>query len=328
MRFRPTFLRALFLGATLLSVVLTNVEAQQPTKPPQIGFLCWIACAGPYYEAFWERLRDLGYADYRNIRFVNQHATGDPAVLQDMARELVRLGVNVIVADTTVAALAAKNATGSIPIVAITDDPVRSGLVASLARPGGSITGLSLVTPELSAKRLELLKAAVPSASRVGVLWSPGIPAIAPTLREMEIAAPALDITIHLPEGRRLMELDRALGRMTNGRVDALIVFTDTRTMSQPELIVRRVLESRLPAMYDHTDLVAAGGLMAYGASVRDLYQRAARYVDKVLKGAKPADLPIERPARFDFVINMKTARALGLEIPPSLLIRADKIIE
>lgn len=320
--------RRFLLAASALLAAPLAAEGQQPANLPQIGFLCWIGCGGPYYEAFWGRLRELGYADYRNIGFVDQHAMGDHVVLENLARELVGLKVTVIVADSTVTALAAKKATRTIPIVAITDDPVQSGLVASLARPGGNITGLSLFAPELNAKRLELLKEAVPRAKRVGVLWSPGFSAVAPTFKEMEFRASALGVTVYFPEVHTMMELDRALATMAKGRVDALIVFADTRTISQPELIVRRVRESGLAAMYDHTDLVTAGGLMAYGVSFRDVYRRAADYVDKILKGVKPADLPVERPTNFELVINMKTAKTLGLTIPRSVLLRANQVIE
>jgi putative tryptophan/tyrosine transport system substrate-binding protein len=242
----------------------------------------------------------------------------------------VRLQADVIVAPSTPPALAAKNATKTIPIVTVgVVDPVGLGLVTSLARPGGNITGLtSYVTHEISAKQLEVLKATVPKVSRVAVLWNPATPAAALWLRETEVASLALGVQLQPLEARSLNDFDGAFAAMTTQRAGALLVLEDVLFINHRIRLADLAAKSRLPAMYTRREYVEAGGLMSYGPITSELFRRAATYVDKILRGAKPADLPVEQPTKFELVINLKTAKALGLTIPPSMLVRADQVIE
>jgi putative ABC transport system substrate-binding protein len=265
----------------------------------------------------------------QNIAIEYRWAEGEYGRLPTLAPELVRLNVDIIVAAPTVAIQAAQQATGMIPIVmALANDPVGSGFVASLARPGGNVTGLSLFSPELSGKRLELLKETIPKLSRVAVLWNPSNPSVPPLLRETEAAAHALRLRLQLLEVRGPTEIDRAFSAIARDRAGALLVLPDPTAVDQQKRILDLAAKSRLPAMYWSRELVEAGGLMAYGANAPDMFRRAATYVDKILKGAKPADLPVEQPTRFELAINLKTAKALGLTFPPSILVRADQVIQ
>jgi len=304
-------------------------DAQQPTKVHRIGFLSEQYPPSPTLGAFSEGLRALGYADYKDFEIERRDAIGDVALLPDLAAELVRLNLDVIVADGTAAALAAKGATSTIPIVVIGGDPLRSGLVASRERRGANLTGVASLTAELSAKRLQLLKEAVPTVSRVAVLWTSARPADPVALKDMQIAAQALGITLASIGGRRPTEYDAALAAAIRERADALIIFGGGNVAYPGE---RRVLDlaarHRLPAMYDRREYADAGGFMAFGVSFPALARRAAVYVDKILKGAKPADLPVEQPTKFELIINLKTAKALGLTISSSVLTRADQVIE
>ena len=306
-------------------------RAQQAGKVPRIGILP----PGPIservhlWEAFRQGLRDLGYVEGQNIILVFPSAEVRLERLPELAAELVSLKVDVIVAAATVAVQAAKEATKTIPIVTpVTTDPVESGLVASLARPGGNITGLTLISSDLSGKRLELLKAIVPRVSSIAVLSNPTAGAVRPQMRETEVAARALGVQLQFLEVRGPDDFERVFQAAIKERAGALITLDDSFVFTHRARIVKLAAKNRLPAIYGFREFVEAGGLMSYAANLPDMYRRAATYVDKILKGAKPADLPIEQPTKFEFVINLKTAKALGITIPQSVLIRADQVIQ
>jgi putative tryptophan/tyrosine transport system substrate-binding protein len=325
---RRTFLGALTSG--LLAAPLA-VEAQQAGKVPRVGVLSRGSRSDPVpraVDAVEQGLRELGYVEGQSIAIEYRFAEGKAERLPDLATELVRLRVDVIVATVAVAVQAAKHATKAIPIVMVVNDPVAAGFVASVARPGGNITGLSMMMPEVVAKQLELLREVVPKISRVAVLGNPANPGSAPQLRQAEVAARALGVRLQPLEARGPSEIDRAFAAMTRERASAFLVLLDPMLADQRERIADLAAKSRLPAMYALRLHVEAGGLMAYGANIFDLYRRTAIYVDKILKGAKPADMPIEQPTKFELVINRKAAKALGLTIPSSLLQRADQVIE
>jgi putative tryptophan/tyrosine transport system substrate-binding protein len=330
---RRTFLAG--TGAVLLAAPLV-VEAQQAGKVARIGWLSLNRAASPsphLTEAFRQGLRDLGYVEGRNVVIEYRDAGGNVERLPALAAELVALKVDVLVTGGgTATALAAKQATKTIPIVfASAGDPVGSGLVTSLARPGGNVTGLSNLTPELVGKRLELLTQAVPGVSRVAALWQPGglgERTDKDVLKEAEAAARTLAVRLQLVEARGPADFDRAFSDMTKARAGALTVLPSLMFSSERRRLVDLAAKTRLPAVYPQRDFIDAGGLMAYGPNLADLFRRTATYVDKILKGAKPADLPVEQPTKFELVINLKTAKALGLTIPPSLLGRADQVIQ
>jgi putative tryptophan/tyrosine transport system substrate-binding protein len=325
---RRRFLVASLAGALAAPLAAT---AEQAGKVPRIGILWSVSSsiATPWAAAFRQELARLGYVESQTIALEERWADGRFDRLASLAAELVRLNVDILVTTTTPAARAAQQATRTIPIVmTLVSDPVESGVVANLARPGGNVTGLSLMHPELSRKRLELLKELIPKVSRVAVLSNPSNPITRPLLRETEAAARGLGVQLQVVEVRNSTELDSAFSAMTRERAGALVVIPDFVFMDQRMRIVDLAAKNRLPAMYAWREPVDAGGLMAYGASIPDLLGRAAVYVDKIIKGAKPADLPIEQPAKLELVINLKTAKALGLTIPPSLLARADQVIE
>lgn len=332
---RPA-LRTLALIVALAGLVVPlPADAQQPAKVPRIGILL----AGspptpparlPPLEAFLQGLRDLGYVEGRNIAIEYRWAEGKLDPLSDLAAELVRLKVEVIVTSSTPAVQAAKKATSTIPIVmAAVGDPVVTGLVASLARPGGNITGLTLLAPELAGKRLELLKETLPTLSRVAVLWNSASTAMVHTFRETRVAAEASGVKLQSLEVRGdPIDFERAFSAITKEWPQGLFVTLDPFTSRYRVRIVELAAQHRLPTIYELKEFVEVGGLMSYGPSSRDMWRRAATYVDKILKGAKPGDLPVEQPTMFEFIINMKTARALGLTIPQSVLIRADEVIQ
>jgi len=316
-----------------LVAALLGAEAQQATKNAQIGYLAPNLAASRHLpEAFRQGLRDLGYVDGRNVVIEYRDAEGKFERLPTLAAELVALKVDVIVAGGTPAALAAKQATGTLPIVfAGPGDPVTSGLVTSLARPGGNVTGLSSFAPELVGKCLEQLKQAVPGVGRVAALWQPGglgERTDKDVLKEAEAAARALGVRLQFVEARGPEDFDRAFSEMTKARAGALTVLPGSMFVNERRRLVDLAAKNRLPAVYPWREGVADGGLMSYGPDLADLFRRAATYVDKILKGAKPADLPVEQPTKFEFVINLKTAKALGLTIPQTLLLRADQVIE
>jgi len=310
-------------------------EAQQ-TKMARIGYLVTGLLESPetqvMLDAFRQGLRERGYAEGQNIVIEYRSAGGKLERFPALASELAGLKVDLIVAANTPAARAAQQATTVIPIVTpAMGDPLGDGLVASLARPGGNITGLTFLGPELVVKRLELLKQALPRVSRVAALWHPGAFAERTTktmLQETEAAARTLGVQLQLVEVRGPDELDRAFSMMTRERAEAVFVFPSTVLFNERRRIVDLAARHRLPAMYQAREFVELGGLIAYGPSIPDLFRRSATHVDKILRGAKPADLPVERPTTFELAVNLKTAKALGLTIPPSVLLQADRVLE
>jgi putative tryptophan/tyrosine transport system substrate-binding protein len=318
--------RFLVAAGALLAAPLAG--AQPAGKAPKVAYLS--ASSASQVEAFRQGLRELGYVEGRNILIEYRWADGRFDRLPALAAELVRLGANVIVAANTPAALAAKNATRTIPIILVTSgDPVGSGLVASLARPGGNVTGLSLMpTLAIAGKQLELLKEAFPTLTHVAVLANPANPPTAGLLKEVELAARSLGLRLRVVQVRESKEFGDAFDTMKRERVAALMVIADPLVSVNRDRIVAFAATNRLPAIYPYRTFVDAGGLMSYGADVADLTRRAATYVDRILKGAKPAELPIEQPTKFELVVNLKTARAIGLTIPQSLMLRADRVLE
>jgi putative ABC transport system substrate-binding protein len=321
-------------GGVLLAAPLA-ADAQQADKMARIGYLAFNLAAGDprIREAFLQGLRDLGYVEGRNLLIEYRDAAGKTERFPALVAELVALKVDVIVAGGgTLAALAAKQATKTLPIVfAAVGNPVAEGLVTSLARPGGNVTGLSLVQQELVGKSLELLKQAVPEVSRVALLLKPdAMPdrAKKDRLNAADVAARALGVRLQVVEARGPEDFDRAFSDMTRARAGALAVLATPVFDSERRRLVDLAAKNRLPTVYSYRSYVEAGGLMSYGPDLADSFRRAATYVDKILKGAKPADLPVEQPSKFELVVNLKTAKALGLTIPPSLLQRADEVIE
>jgi putative tryptophan/tyrosine transport system substrate-binding protein len=321
----------LITAGALLAAPL--VDAQQAAGITRIGFLANSPAAlGHLRDAFLQGLRDLGYVEGRNLVIEYRFAEGKLDRFPALAAELVARKVEVIVAPPRPAAEAAKQATKTIPIVfAGVGDPVGDGLVASLARPGGNVTGLSGLNPELVGKCLEKLKQAVPEVSRVAVLWHPGGQGERvqkDMLKEAEIAARALAMRLQFIEAAGTADIDRAFQEMTTTRAEALMVLPSNIFNNERKRLADSARKNRLPAVFQLREYVDAGGLMAYGASLADLNRRAATYVDKILKGAKPSDLPVEQPTTFELVINLKTAKALGLTIPQSVLAQADELIQ
>jgi putative tryptophan/tyrosine transport system substrate-binding protein len=327
--------RRAFVGALtggLLAAPLA-ASAQQAGKVWRIGLLGGYSPTSPEgsraWEAFFQGLRELGYVEGQNILIEGRFYGDRTERLPALAAELVRLKVDVIVAQGPPAPEAAQRATSTIPIVmTVHQDPVGSGLVASLARPGRNVTGLSVLSTELVGKRLQLLKEAVPGLSRVAVLSDPTHPTAALQLREAEVAARSLKVQLQVLEARAPSDFANAFSAMTKDRAGGLIALGGLMFFVQRTRIVELAAQSRLPAIYGAKEFAEAGGLMAYGPNIRESYRRAATYVDKILKGAKPGDLPVEQPTKFELVINLKTAKALGLTIPQSLLLRADRVIE
>jgi putative ABC transport system substrate-binding protein len=326
---RRTFLGALtggFLAAPLAA------EAQQAGKFYRIGYLGYttLSVESKHLEVFQQRLRELGYVEGQNVVIEYRWTDGKPDRLAELAADLVRLRVDVIAAAGNPSIIALKGATQTIPIVmVVAGDPVGIGLVRSLDRPGGNVTGLSNLAEGLSAKWLELLKEAAPTLTRVAVLRVPDTSAHAAFSKEIQVAAQRLGVTPQFLEVRDLGEIERAFDALTTkGRSDALIVLPHPVTFAHRRRIVDIAAKNKLPGMYPWAGFAEAGGLMAYAASRPDMFRRSATYVDKILKGAKPADLPVEQPTNFELVINLKTAKALGLTIPPSLLQRADEVIQ
>jgi putative ABC transport system substrate-binding protein len=328
--------RRAFIGTIAggLLVAPLAAGAQQAAKVARIGLLSLHASAASpqFFEPFLQGLRDLGYVEGRNVAIEVRDAEGKNERLRALAAELVALKVDVIVAVATPAALAAKQATKTIPVVfTALSDPVTSGFVTSLARPGGNITGVSFLAPEQVGKRLERLKEALPGVSRVAVLWQPGdVPEITAKtlLKEAEVAARALGVRVQFVEARGPADFGRAFSEMTKAHADALSVLTSAILFNEHRRLVDLSAKHRLPAVYPWREGADSEGFMSYGPNVADLYRRTAFYVDKILKGAKPADLPVEQPTKFELAINLKTAKALGLTIPPALLQRADHVIE
>lgn len=318
--------RFLFISAALAGPIA--VEAQRTDTVHRIG---WRGPDQTFHRREWlvQDLRDLGYVDGRNVEIAYRFAKGNIDRLAAIAAELVGLKVDVIIAVSQPAVQAAQHATRTIPIVMFgVGDPVATRLVPSLTRPGGNVTGLSQLSPELSAKRLALLKEAVPGASRIAVLSNPTNPSNAPQIRDTSGAARTLGVSLQVLEIRSPQDLDRAFQAAASERANAVVALDDLLIFTERERIVALAGSRRLPGMYGWPQFPHAGALMSYGVDFRNMYKRAAIFVDKILKGAKPADLPIEQPTKFEFVINLKAAKALGLTIPSSLLARADQVIE
>jgi putative ABC transport system substrate-binding protein len=305
-------------------------KAQPRAKVPRIGFL-GSSSPSPYepiIDALRQGMRELGWVEGHNITIEFRWAEGELERLPALAAALARLEVDVLVTQGTPAAIAAKNATQTLPIIFVqVGDPLGSGLITSLARPGGNLTGLSLLAFELDAKRLELLKEAVPKASRVAVLWHPDFSSHVESLRGLKRAAQALGVELQPVAFRHPQDFEAGFAAMRQGGADALLVMGHPMTFNAATHLAELTVRGRLPAISLYREFAQAGGLMAYGASIAHLYRRAASYVDKILKGAKPADLPVEQPTTFELVINLKTAQALGLTIPPSLLFQADEVL-
>jgi putative ABC transport system substrate-binding protein len=317
----------LALCALLFALSMPAVGAQQPRKVPRVGFVG--ASDKPRLESFRQRLRDLGYIEDQNIQIEYRYPQGKNELYPNFVTELMQLNVDVLVITGLPGILAAKQATNTIPVVMLINaDPVAAGVVHSLARPGGNITGLARLTRELSGKRLELLKETVPAISRVGVLWDDKGLALDIVFNEYEAAARALKIQVQsLPVRGPKPDLHGAFQLAVKERAGGVISITDALLTPYAKQIADLAINNRFPSMHEQTRYVEAGGLMSYSANDIDLYRRAATYVDKILKGAKPADLPIEQPTKFELVINLKTAKQIRLTIPPSVLARADKVI-
>jgi putative ABC transport system substrate-binding protein len=324
----------LFRVVVLAILAMPVVAEAQAAKVPRIGMLLPGAApppgrSSPLVDAFRGGLRDLGYVEGRNIVIEYRWSEGRDERFSDLVADLVRPDVAVIVTAGAPALRAAKAATGAIPIVmAFVGDPLGMGAVASLARPGGNITGLSLLDPELDGKRIELLKEAVPGVTRIGILWSANDPGMTLAFNRVDAAARTLGLSLQSLAVREPGDFPGAFQATSAGRAGALIVTAQPFTNRHRAQILDLVAKHRLPAMYTIRGFVDAGGLMAYGPSLPDLYRRAASYVDKILRGAKPADLPVEQPTKFELIINLKTAKVLGLTLPPSLLLRADQVLE
>jgi putative tryptophan/tyrosine transport system substrate-binding protein len=325
--------RRAFVSTVALALLAAPLaaEAQQSKSTARLGFLGSSSAERDKgrVEAFHQGLQELGWVIGRNISIEQRFAAGQFDKLPALAADLVRLNPNVLVVSGAPAAHAAKNATRGIPIVMTNAaDPVGTGLVASLARPGGNLTGLSDFNAGVVAKRLEILKEIVPSAARVAVLFNPGNPTNPLQLKLIREAAPALGVRLFSMEVRRADDIERAFAAMKMDSPDALMILGDPLLGSQARRILDLTMKNRLPSTYGTREWSEIGGLMSYGPSFEELYRRAATYVDKILKGRRPGDLPIEQPTKFELVINTKTAKALGLTIPQSLLLRADQVIE
>ena len=313
----------------LLFALCVSVQAQQPKQVPRIGFLTTSPSTFPdRIEAFRQGLRELGYIEGKSIVIEWRYSEGKNDRLPALAAELVRLKVDVIVAGGPAITVFLKEATSAIPIVmGYHTDPVGTGLVSSLARPGGNITGLSVLSPELGGKRLEILKEIVPKLSRVVVLGSSTLPGNAQILRETEFAAGALGLKLQFVDVLNFKDIETAFRRTVEWRADALLAQGSGILNTHRTQVADFAVKNRLPSMYYAAEFVEAGGLMFYGVDFADLFRRAATYVDKILKGAKPADLPVEQPTKFELVINLKTAKQIGLTIPPNVLARANRVI-
>jgi putative tryptophan/tyrosine transport system substrate-binding protein len=315
----------------LLFALCVPVQAQQPAKIPKIGFLSSGTASFSTFrnDVFQQQLRELGYVEGKNIAFDSRYGEDNFDRLPSLADELVRLKVDVLVTNSTPAALAAKNATRTIPIVFLgVSDPVTVGLVDSLARPGGNVSGFSNIAPVLAGKRLELLKETVPKLSRVAVLWDPKAPGSTQQWKESQLPARELGLHLYSMEVSSTDKYEDAFKEATKARSAAIAVTQNPLATSNRKRVTELAIRNRLPAIYPRKEFVETGGLMSYGPDVAEPQRRAAILVDKILKGAKPADLPVEQPTKFELMINLKTAKALGLTIPPVVLMRAEKVIK
>jgi putative tryptophan/tyrosine transport system substrate-binding protein len=333
MKHETTVKRKIFYFALCVSLLVLELsaDAQQPKKVPRLGFLSSLSPSSisARTEAFHQGLVELGYVDGKSIIIEWRYAEGNADRLKELAAELVRLKVDVIVTAGPAVNRPAKEATATIPIVlAFDNDPVGNGFAASLARPGGNITGLSTHYPEISGKQLELLKEIVPRLSRVAVLGNATIPGNAQALRETELAAKGFGVKLQYLDIQNPKEIETAFRAASKGRADAVLVLGSQVVTSYAKQFAELATKNRLPAIYWSPEFVEAGGLMAYSVSITDLFRRAATYVDKILKGTKPADLPVEQPTKFELIISLKAAKQISLTIPPNVLARADKVIK
>ena len=326
---RSTRRAFLIAGAAWSVLVCARAAGAQPAKIPRIGWLQLHAHSESRHAAFLQGLRELGYVEGQNIVIERRAAGGKEDRLPLLAAELVRIRIDVLVALEPPAVIAAMNSTTTIPIVMrSTDDPVERGWVASLARPKGNVTGVTSYSMSLIGKRMELLREMLPKLSRVAVVWDPDESATAPNFSKITAAAQTLGVQVTSLETRSAKDFESAFDAAIRARAGALFPLRSPLIVEERKHIVELALKRKLPAIYDDREFTEAGGLMSYGTNLADSYRRAAAYVDKILKGAKPADLPVEQPTRFELVINMKTAKALGLTIPQSILVRADRVIE
>ena len=319
------------VAALILLGIAVLVDAQQPKKIPRIGYLnaTFLSPHAARREAFRQGLRELGYVEGKNIVIEWRSAEGTRDRIPALAAELVRLKVDIIVTAGSGGTRATKEATSTIPIVMAQDtDPVGNGFVASLARPGGNITGLATLAPEIGGKQLELLKEIVPKLSRVAVLGTSTIPGSAQQLKEVKRAAEALGVKLQYLDVLNPKDIETAFREAGEGRAEAVLTLVSSTLLSHRAQLADLAVKNRLPVTYAQPEGVEAGGLMTYGVDIADLFRRAATYVDKILKGAKPADLPVEQPKKFEFIINLKAAKQIGLTIPPNVLARADKVIK
>ena len=328
---RRTFACGLAALATCLGSLafVSAADAQQPAAPRHIGVLLAIfPTQSKEAQAFREGLRDAGYAEGHDVVIEWRSANGDYARVPELVADLVQHKDDVIVATGTVAAQAAKRATSTIPIVmSVVADPVGSGLVPNLAHPGGNVTGLSLMTTDLNAKRLQLLKEAIPRLTRVAVLWNPDTPYSPKLIEQLKAAAPALSIELSFVGARTPEQFGPAFSAVSRRHAQALCVNEDPLFFTHRATLLKLAAKARLSVIYAERNFAEAGALMSYGANYEDMFRRTAGYVDKILKGAKPGDLPIEQPTKFELVVNLKTAKALGITIPESILLRADEVI-
>jgi putative ABC transport system substrate-binding protein len=315
------------LVAALLLTVGVIANAQQPGKLPRVGILFIGGKDQPNLEFFKQGLRERGYTEGKNIILEYRYADGKEERLGDLAAELVRDKVDVIVTTAPSSAMAVRRITQTLPIVMTTGDPLEAGLAESLARPGGNVTGLSVMLSDMSVKRLELLKESFPKRSRVAALWSPRERERTIGFKETQDAAKALSLRLHPLEIKSADDIDRAFVAMIKARDQALVVILSPLATLNSKRIVELAIKHRLPGIYPTRQFVEEGGLMAYGPLIGDLYRRAATYVDKVLKGANPAELPIEQPMKFDFIVNLIAAKKIGVTVPPNVVVRADKVI-
>ena len=317
---------ALLVGALLFALSF-SVDAQQAGKVPRIGVLFIGGREQPHLESFKQGLLERGYTAGKNIAFEYRYAEGKEDRLPQLAAELVQLKVDVIVVTSDISAEAAKQATKTIPIVVTTGDPVAWGHADSLARPGGNITGLSVILADLSGKRVEILRETLPKMTRMATLWNPRERVARSVFKETSLAAQAFSLQLHSFEVKTHQDVDKAFTDMAKLRPNGLLVILSPLVTLHSKRIVELALKQRLPGIYPTRQFVEEGGLMAYGPLIGDLYRRAATYVDKILKGAKPADLPVEQPMKFEFIVNLKAAKQIGVTVPPNVLVRADRVI-
>jgi putative ABC transport system substrate-binding protein len=318
----------LWLLTVILFASIHLAEAQQPEKIPRIGILFIGSRNQPHLTAFKQGLREHGYTEGKDIVLEYRYAEGRYDRLPELASDLARMKVDVIVTTSSISARAARKATNTIPIVMTTGNPVEQGLAASLAKPGGNVTGLTVMLAELSGKRVEILKETFPKMRRVAVLWAPSQSEAVWGFKETQEAVQAFSLKLQSVQIQRAEDMEKVFAETTKARPNALIVILSPFVTLHSKRIVEPALKHNLPGMYPTRQFAEEGGLIAYGPLIADLYRRAATYVDKILKGAKPADLPVEQPTKFELVINLKTAKQIGLTIPPNLLARADKVIK